>query len=75
MTEFQIIVGFIILGDIAIWFGLYFLGSKAHIRKCQKEGMEPNLRCLKISYIISFLIVHLFLIWLGYEVVKWGGPD
>ena len=75
MTEFQITFGLIILGDIAIWFGLYFLSSKSHIRKCHKEGIAPNLRFLKVSYVISFLIVHLFLIWLGYEVVKWGGPD
>ena len=78
MTKFQITFGLIILvilGDIAIWFGLYFLSSKAHIRKCYKEGIAPNLRFLKVVYVISFLIVHLFLIWLGYEVVKWGGQN
>ncbi len=75
MTRFQITFGLNILADIAIWFGLYFLSSKSHIRKCQKEGVTPNLKYLKVSYIINFLIVHLFFIWAMYELTKWGGPN
>ena len=75
MIEFQITWGFMILADIAIWFGLFFLSAKSHIRKCQKEGIAPDLKHLTISYIIRFFAVHLFLLWLGYELKKWGGPD
>ncbi len=64
-----------ILADVAIWLGLYYLSAKAHIRKAEKEQFIPNLRKLRFVYILRWLIVHSFFLWIGIELVKWGGMD
>lgn len=63
------------LGDIFIWFGFYYLSARSYIRRYQEEGFEPKLWKLRISYIICFIMFHMFILWMGYELVEWGGMD
>lgn len=65
----------VFLGEIFIWFGFYYLSAKAYIRSCQEDSVEPKLWKLRISYIICFIMFHLFILWMGYELVEWGGMD
>lgn len=75
MDAFYLTLGLVLLGDIVIWLGFYYLSAKAHIRRCRKDGDDPNLCLLRIEIITGFLLFHAFLIWMGIELVKWGGPD
>ena len=63
------------IGDILIWFGIYFLCARSHIRRAEENNEEPDLKRLRICFIVSWLIIHSFFVWLGIEVTKWGGPD
>ena len=63
------------IGDVIIWFGIYFLCAKSHIRKAEKNNEVPDLKGLRISFIVSWLIIHSLFVWLGIELVKWSGPD
>ena len=63
------------IGEILIWFGIYFLCAKAHIRIAEKNGYEPDLKKLRIGFAAAFIITHMFCVWTGFEIVKWGGPD
>jgi hypothetical protein len=73
--NFDVALFLIGLGDIRIWCGIYFLYAKAHIRNAEKNGSEPELKKLRIVFVTAFLITHIFYVWIGFEVVKWGGPD
>ncbi|MDE6780486.1 MAG: hypothetical protein K2J40_03385 [Ruminococcus sp.] len=61
--------------DTALWFGLYFLFKKSHLRHAKKENFIPELRTLKICFIVSWIVIHIFCTWLGYELVKLGGMN
>ena len=66
---------FWIIADIVIWSGIYFLSAKVHIRRAKSEGFVPQRRTLRICFIISWIVVHVFFAWALYEFVKWVGMD
>jgi len=66
---------FNIIADVSIWFGIYFLSVKAHIRRAKKEDFVPQIRTLRICFIVSWIAVHVFLVWIFYELVQWGRMD
>ncbi|MDE5556171.1 MAG: hypothetical protein K2J32_00560 [Ruminococcus sp.] len=66
---------FWIIADIVIWSGIYSLSAKVHIRRAKIEGFVPQRRTLRICFIISWIVVHVFFAWALYEFVKWGGMD
>ena len=61
--------------DTALWLGIYFLFKKSHIRHAEKENFAPELHTLKICFIVSWIVIHIFLAWMGYELIKWGGMN
>lgn len=66
---------FFAVADTAVWFGIYFLSAKAHIRRAEKENFPPELPTLRICLVILWIVVHGFLLWTGVEIVKWGGMN
>ncbi len=73
MTKFPM-MAVIILADILIWSGLYYLALRSYIRERRQKGISPDLRGFKVNSIICFIVVHLLFIWLLYGFKKWGGP-
>lgn len=55
--------------DTALWLGMYFLFRKSHIRRAEKENFTPELHTLKICFIVSWIVIHIFLMWAVYELV------
>lgn len=64
-----------LLADLIIWGGVFFLRVKSHIRRAEKSGEPADIKGLVIGFVVSFIIVHAFFIWIGIELVKWGGMD
>ena len=73
--KFDIVLILCVAGDLIIWLGLYYLSAKSRIRRAEKEGADPDLRGLRIGFIMCWLITHACFVWTGIELVKWGGMD
>lgn len=63
----------VITADIAIWFAVYFLVSRAHLRNAELYGGNKNLKAIRIAFIVAFVLLHILFIWLGYELRQSNG--
>lgn len=60
-TYIRLIIFFI--GCSIIWFGIFFLCRKAKIRNAEKKGTKPELRRLRLSFFIIWLVLLLLFVW------------
>lgn len=63
------------IADIAIWFGVYFISAKLHTERAKNENFVPQIKTLRICFIVSWIVVHSFLAYMSYQLIQWGGMD
>ncbi len=73
--EFNLDLFGFVIGDLAIWYGLYYLCARSHICNAEKSERKPRLMWFSIGFLAVFLMVHAFWINMGIELARWGGPD
>ena len=68
-------IAFFILADCVIWFGVYYLDACAIRRKAKQQGQAPDLHEPRYSFLITWLVMHGFMLKLLLEFAQWDGMD
>ena len=51
------------IGCSIIYFGIYYLCAKAKIRNAEKKGTKPELKRLRLSFFVIWLILLILFVW------------
>ena len=51
------------IGFSIIYLGIYYLCAKAKIRNAEKKGTKPELRRLRLSFFVIWLVLLLLFVW------------